>query len=1095
MFKIKSLTKQIRHHLFLSAALVPLCGIASAQEAEKKADEEEDVVEVISVRGVRSSLRDAAFLKKNADQILDAISAEDIGQLPDNNIAEALQRVTGVQINRDETGQGSGFQVRGLTQNRVEINGQDMGSSSDSRSNSFNAVDSSLFSRIEVIKSPTADMVEGASGATVRLHTFKPLDFKKTTVNLSGQGTRDDLAEDNGHKFSLMGTSKFDLDSWGEIGFLINTSAETSYRDSHSYFSNWAPMIENQIAHSPQAAGKTIFRPDNIFIDQKPFQDDRMSFDSAIQWRPNSDLEFSVSAIRMELDRANTKQGINFRTNSDKNYFLDRDLDGTVIDESPSILTGWSRNPVDNELIVINPDEVAAGAAPEYAPYNGMLDRYFVQTGTVTPVGNLYNPPVSVGFDSNEDSEVQESFQFGMEYQITDNLLMNAVYAFASSEREAERYSMNMGAGVIQQRVDEEILNQEEASVNLSSVNVYYDYASPGDLPTVGVVVDDGSVEAMKNALLNPDIYTVTGLGGNREYHQNKKDSLALDFDYFVDGDFLTKVEFGARLANNNVNRRRNELEYNSPNSFSITSDNWRAYDQDLTTETMLGGNIGWSNPTIAWTDQVFEEHYGVNNYLSRFLNPVTNTFAGNGGETLPGWLGSTMSHNDLAQFIGDMFPGRSGGNCTLYDKDNQRICTDRMEYPVGDETPENWREYNYLLDIPAATYLADQDYPYLIEETTKAIYFKANFENVIFDLPFSGNIGVRYVETEVSSLGMNKTRIVDEDTWRPLDDFDTRNATNYTPVSYEGSYANVLPSFNFNLLLTENMFLRFAYSKTMTRPNPVDLSPTFSVPTFGFSGNRGNPQLKPEKASNYDLSWEWYQSDVNQFSAAIYYKELKDFLTDSFTNYISPTDRNLNGLFDDPVTIRQPVNGDEGSVQGVELAATHTFEYLPGFLSGFGVQTNYTFTDSSQAAGYNELDGSVLPIKDLSENSANLILFYDKYGFNFRAAYNYRDESFVSLSSAGPEPILYESFTDVTGATDYRQKSVSVPVWNDEFATLDLSMSYRFNGVTVFLQATNVLDEPRRSYVGDVDNTKHLLRQLNQTGPYYTLGIRARFD
>ncbi|MCM2681522.1 TonB-dependent receptor domain-containing protein [Echinimonas agarilytica] len=1067
--------------------------LAQAQDSEQTEEEPE----VIQVTGVRSSLRDAAFMKKSADQIMDAISAEDIGQLPDNNIAEALQRVTGVQINRDETGQGSGFQVRGLSQNRVEINGQGMASGGDERSNNFNAVDSALFSKIEVIKSPTADMVEGASGATIRLHTFKPLDFKEQTVNVSAQTTKDELADDWGGKATFMGTKKFDWGDWGEFGFLFNSALEKSYRESHTFNSNWAPMIDNQIAQSSQLAGKTIFRPDNIQLEQKPYEDDRVSLDLALQWRLNDRVEFAASATHMELERSYTKQGLSYRTNNDRNYFMDRDLDGTDFDESLSMLSGWSRTANAGELYIGNPEEVAKGGAADYQQYTGELDRYLIQTAVVTPKGDLYNPPAQVQYGSNDEDLVQENYQLNTKIHWTDDLAMDFVYAYAKSEKNVESYTMNMGAGQIQSAVDSDYVpeNEDDVVYNLSAANVFFDYAAPGDLPAVGILTGDGTFSDMSNALLNPDIYTISSFWGSETTHKNEMDSLALDFDYALDNDYLSKIEFGARFANNQINRSRYELRNANPNSTSITSDNWRAYDQDLSTGTMLGGTIGWSNPTINWMDQIFEEQYGTQNYMSRFLTPMGDTFPGSNSSTIPSWLGIDMNHNEMKQLIADMFPGRSdGATCTIYDKDVQKICTDRMIYPAGDDTVENNREYDYLLEIPGAEFVLDQKYPYLIEEETKAVYIKGNFEGEIFDYIVTGNAGVRYIETETKSLGMNTTRLVDEDTWRPIKDFDNRNAEYYTPATYKGSYHNVLPSFNLNVLLTDDMFVRFAYAKTMTRPNPVDMSPSFNIPNYGYTGSVGNPALKPERATNYDISWEWYPSDINQFSAAVYYKQLKDFLTSSYTNYISPEDRDKNGLFDDPVTIRQPINGDKGTVKGIELAATHNMDYLPGWLNGFGLQTNYTYTDSDQGSGFNELDGSELSIKDLSQNSANFILFYDKYGFNFRAAYNYRDESYSENSTAGPDPIIYEQY-DLDGDTLYRRTGISLPVWNDTYETLDLSMSYRFEGTTFFIQGNNLLGEPKRRYVGDVDTTKHLLREYNETGAYYTIGIRSRFN
>ena len=129
MNKRQTLSKR----LFLDATTLTAASIGTllfmqVSHAQEAAD---SPVEEIVITGVKQSIQDAASIKRKASQIMDVISAEDIGQLPDNNIAEAMQRVTGVQISRGDTGEGDGFQVRGLSENRVEVNGRSMSSSGE----------------------------------------------------------------------------------------------------------------------------------------------------------------------------------------------------------------------------------------------------------------------------------------------------------------------------------------------------------------------------------------------------------------------------------------------------------------------------------------------------------------------------------------------------------------------------------------------------------------------------------------------------------------------------------------------------------------------------------------------------------------------------------------------------------------------------------------------------------------------------------------------------------------------------------------------------------------------------------------------------
>jgi outer membrane receptor for ferrienterochelin and colicin len=154
----------------------------SAQDAEPAANPEEDEAEPIVVSGYRASLESAQSIKQEADTFVDVITAEDIGALPDRSVAEALQRVPGVNISRFEqrndpdrfSVEGSGVIIRGLPFVRSELNGRDIFSANGGRELSFNDVSPELLGRVEVFKNVTADMIEGALSGTVNLVTRKP---------------------------------------------------------------------------------------------------------------------------------------------------------------------------------------------------------------------------------------------------------------------------------------------------------------------------------------------------------------------------------------------------------------------------------------------------------------------------------------------------------------------------------------------------------------------------------------------------------------------------------------------------------------------------------------------------------------------------------------------------------------------------------------------------------------------------------------------------------------------------------------------------------------------------------------------------------
>jgi len=175
-------------------------------------------LEEVVVTGIRASLRNSLDVKRDSSQILDAISAEDIGQFPDKNLSEALQRVTGVQISRQD-GEGRSVSVRGADPNliRVEINGTGalpLTVGASDRAVDFRDLPVEFVSRLEVVKTPTADMTEGGI-STVRIITRRPFDSTEPFIAGSAQAVYSDLAEATDPKLAVIGSHLFFNDTLG----------------------------------------------------------------------------------------------------------------------------------------------------------------------------------------------------------------------------------------------------------------------------------------------------------------------------------------------------------------------------------------------------------------------------------------------------------------------------------------------------------------------------------------------------------------------------------------------------------------------------------------------------------------------------------------------------------------------------------------------------------------------------------------------------------------------------------------------------------------------------------------------------------------
>jgi iron complex outermembrane receptor protein len=289
---------------FAQSAAAPLAAVPAP--APPAADE-------IVVSGIRQSLANALTVKRESAQVLDAISAEDIGKFPDKNVGEALQRVTGVQITR-AGGEGSGVAIRGAdpSLNRVEVNGQTQlstGAGVASRSVEFRDIPSEFVSRLEVVKSATADMTEGGLGGTVRIITRRPFDNGgKPFLAGSAQTVYTDLAKRWDPKFALIGSKTFADNTIGVL--LSGTYEKRSLWYDQARTTGWRQVDKNQPVVAPACVTDRIGVDENcVDLDRNGFGDfvpdipryvinreltTRYAFNGIVEWHPTDTLKLFV---------------------------------------------------------------------------------------------------------------------------------------------------------------------------------------------------------------------------------------------------------------------------------------------------------------------------------------------------------------------------------------------------------------------------------------------------------------------------------------------------------------------------------------------------------------------------------------------------------------------------------------------------------------------------------------------------------------------------------------------------------------------------------------------------------------------------------
>jgi TonB-dependent receptor len=388
-------------------------------------------------------------------------------------------------------------------------------------------------------------------------------------------------------------------------------------------------------------------------------------------------------------------------------------------------------------------------------------------------------------------------------------------------------------------------------------------------------------------------------------------------------------------------------------------------------------------------------------------------------------------------------------------------------------------------------------------KEKTWAGYAMARFDQEESPVGhFAGNIGVRVVKTINDTTGV----VVGNSLQGAMAVSDCvkangtsacsflATATNFTNggfkvnSTYHNSYVDVLPSFNLRFLLSEKSMLRFAASKAVVRPSFTQMIPYTSLGfgldsatgytpalTNSITGTGGNPNLKPTKAWEMDLSYEYYFGRSNQISAAFFYKDVTDYI---FQGKINEAYTNNGTTVTFPVT--RFMNGSHGTIKGLELDYQQFFDFLPGVWSGLGFQGNFTYVDSTggKNTAVNILDTNQvsnaadqnLPLEGMSKYSFNVAAMYQKKGVEARVAYNWRSTYLLTTSAA----------------------NLNAPVWWEASGQLDASVFYSLTkNIKLGVQATNLLNG--RAYLDVGGAALHPRYSWTDTDRRFAFLVRAR--
>ncbi|MDO3383109.1 TonB-dependent receptor [Gilvimarinus algae] len=1079
-------------------SMLAICVMAMGSPAlAQDTSENVEALEEIVVSGTRQNLQNAQDIKRDADTFVDAISAEDIGSLPDRSVLEAMQRMPGVSIERfaapedpDHFGvEGSGAVIRGMSATRSEFNGRDSFTANSGRGLNFQDVPPELMSGVDLYKNQTADMIEGGIGGTVSLKTRKPFNQDGQMIAFTGDVSYGDIAEETSPTFSGLYSNRWDTESLGEFGFLINASYSELIGESHGIQSDAFVKYNADTLGAPSSVADAenqvwMTNGSNFFTKE----DDRVrkGLAASFQWAsPDDTLEATAEFIRSDARLSWKENAIKYQGG-----YGDENDDGSVSE------TRRARPYPGTEFLFDDRGIFQAGYITDGGGWRGgegRVPRSWSGEGDVpedyVTQNDYFGQKYQADTRFKDTHTIVDDASFNLKWMPNDAWELEGDFQYVKATTEDDDLQIANGIYGLQQfdmRGDTPKLTVIEPWDGRRDANPeYYAEEFPGF---------SGDPAGDSNYFQDPDSYWWRSAMDH--YERSEGESKAVRFDatrYFDNVNFFRSVKAGVRFAD------RNQIVRTTPYNWGHIGAEWAP-----------GGGEG-----ALWLSET-EELSGDYEYID------WSDFHRGGVANVPG-NGFLFATED---FLKEVIDGRT--------------------VPQNNPGAEGvWEPANLRPEVGGnGTYFSDAEI-YDTTETNKAAYVRLDFGSDETALRFSGNIGLRYVELDRDAIGSIQypdmigqaypdgapTDLTDsgairkwaeeqvgpfdpglfasEQDW--LDEVNdlmsySRDANNWLSQTEQdfgnnvdeaqedsASWDGFLPSFNLKLELTDDLIARFAVAKAIalpdmsevrnqavlgaqqlvvtretdtseiSEPGPVDDGVNIlEVDDVQWTGSGGNPGLQPMESIQYDASVEWYFAPVGSLTVSLFYKDLSNFFIEgaiprTFTNPSTGVSQTV-----DFTTTR---NGEEGKMQGFEIAYQQFYDMLPEPFDGFGIQANYTFIDSegvpnftsdAQATTEDDLDDSGpdtpqpglevvdlsllegLPLRGQSEHTANLVLMYEKNDWSARLAYNWRSKYLVTTRDV------------ISGQ----------PIWNDDAGFLDGSVQYTVNDYfTVGLQATNLLD------------------------------------
>jgi len=1107
---------------------------ASAGTTEAKAKDE------IIVTGIRGALQSARGRKKNADTVIDSISATDIGAFPDKSVAEALQRVPGITVSRFAintdtahfTTEPSGVLVRGLPQVRSEFNGRDSFSASGGRALSWGDVPVELLGGVDIYKNQTADLIEGGIAGSVNLRTRLPFDSNKQLLLIGVKGNYGDIGKKITPDANIFYSNRWQT-GIGEVGLMGDVAYSrvmTGSQGLQSYRAGifTAGMIPGSAnAESVFGKGSVVIPSSLAYLDDR-FDRKRTGITAAAQWRSNDHKWLATGQyIRSVYKNSMNEHGIGVG------------------------LFSFPNNPAATFRFKPTDDNAYPAPAPGTPAFtfdeNGFMDH-----GTFNTVNQIWwGGDAGAALNSQGQPMLHScnSHQFSWG-TYNSGPSQGPAYCPAGTNHNAASFNTNSRIQQSRSMTQDMSLNIKWDPSNVLHFNLdgqyigsnaeYYDagvsfasYTNPelsglGTKPRIVALNPGSNVFLSPGGLANPNNYTIGSLADQNQDNKGHEWAFRGDGQWDVPGGgWIDTLKFGARYSD------REQLVRSSAYNWNNIGNNWSGgcqyiyYNLDSKPGTCTNG--GQTTTFKGYPAGFYDvEHFGA---------PF---FGGSVGD-FPFMPFDFLNGHGLDQFAQEKLGSvkDASGNVVGHIGTGFEPICQRLGQP-------GMNSGSHVV-VPGSCFAPDEIAN--ISETTKAAYLMAKFggnDNIhIGGVKVSGNIGLRFVETTDKSTGFlvfpsifsskdpkticpptplvpggltgtgtgstqNGQVAFDAICFLAPDDQKfAAGAGTAVPQSASTTHRNWLPSFNLRFDFSPSWLLRVAASQAMSRPDigllknyvKIDQTLPSNNPTDAawlkdaqgniigvkpkYFATATNPYLKSATAWQFDVSLEHYFGNSGMFSVDVFYK--------TFQNYIQSglfaADFVNNGVTR-TVQVSGPANGAGAKIYGAEVAYNRSLDFLPKPFDGLGMQTNFTYLvnkgvpNSNLTTFFPVAGGVSVPalnpgsLEGLSKYSFNVVVYYEKANVpvSARLAYNWRDKYLVTASDC----------------------CVGLPVWQAPTGYLDGSIRYKINEqFELSLEGSNLLNTQTKTLQQMTDETSPEGRAILMHNSWFrqdrrfTLGVR----